>query len=51
MKIQLTLEEIRGIGQVVCAATIKRGGAPEMACRITQSITQRLGASQHQADT
>ncbi len=51
MKIQLTLEEIGSIAQVVFAATIKHGGAPEMACLITQSITRRLGASQHQANT
>ncbi len=51
MKIQLTLEEIAGIAQVVYAATLKHGGAPEMAWRITHSIAQRLGASQDQAYT
>ncbi|HSH81909.1 MAG TPA: hypothetical protein VLA19_25565 [Herpetosiphonaceae bacterium] len=51
MKIQLTLEEIGGIAQVVFAATVKRGGVPEMALRITQTITQRLGASRHRTNT
>ncbi len=51
MKIQLTLEEIAGVAQVVYAATLKHGGAPEMAWRITHSIAQRLGASQDQAYT
>ncbi len=51
MKIQLTLEEIAGVAQVVYAATLKHGGAPELAWRMTHSIGQRLSASQDQAYT
>ncbi len=51
MKIQLTLEEIAGVAQVVYAATLKHGGTPELAWRITHSAAQRLGASQDQAHT
>ncbi|MDQ5853126.1 MAG: hypothetical protein M3380_13870 [Chloroflexota bacterium] len=51
MKIQLTLEEIAGVAQAVYAATLKHGGAPAMAWRVTHSIAQRLGASQEQAYT
>ena len=51
MTIQLTLEEIASVAQVVYAATVKHGGTPELAWRITHSIAQRLGASQDQAYT
>ena len=51
MKIQLTLEEIAGVAQVVYAATLKHGGAPELAWRITHATAQRLGASRDQAYT
>ena len=51
MKIQLTLEEIDCVAQVVYAATLKHGGAPELAWRITHSTARRLGASQDQAYT
>ena len=51
MKMQLTLEEIASVAQVVYAATVKQGSAPEMAWRITHSVAQRLGASQDQAYT
>ncbi len=43
MKIQLTLEEIAGVAQVVYAATLKHGGAPELAWRIT--TRQRNGSA------
>ena len=51
MRMQLTLEEIAGVAQVVYAATLKHGGTPELAWRITHSAVQRLGASQDQAYT
>ena len=51
MKIQLTLEEIAGVAQVIYTATLKHGGPPELAWRITHATAQRLGASQDQAYT